>query len=82
MVRKDCVMLKADGFDSAAIGTAYVRNNDVLVYSVEKCLDVLMQQGMTMDEAVDYFEFNVGGAYVGESTPIFVYDLMGELDEG
>jgi len=48
-------MLKADGFDSAAIGTAYVRNNDVLVYSVEKCLDVLMQQGMTMDEAVDYF---------------------------
>jgi hypothetical protein len=35
-----------------------------------------------MDEAVDYFEFNVSGAYVGESTPIFVYDLMGELDEG
>ena len=73
-------MLKADGFDKAAIGTACVRNVDVLVYSVEKCLDVLMQQGMTMDEAVDYFEFNVGGAYMGEQTQIFVYDLMGELD--
>ena len=73
-------MLKADGFDEAAIGTACVRNVDVLVYSVEKCLDVLMQQGMTMDEAVDYFEFNVGGAYMGEQTPIFVYDLMGERD--
>ena len=74
-------MLKADGFDKAAIGTASVHNVDVLVYSVEKCVDVLMQQGMTMDEAVDYFEFNVGGSYMGEQTPIFVYDLMGELDD-
>jgi hypothetical protein len=74
-------MLKADGFDKAAIGTAYVRNMDVLVYSVERCLDVLVQQGMSRDEAVDYFEFNVGGAYVGAETPIFVYDLMGELDD-
>jgi len=74
-------MLRADGFDEAAIGTAYVRGHDVLVYSVELCLDVLEQRGMTRDEAVDYFEYNVGGAYVGEETPIFVYDLMGELDD-
>ena len=74
-------MLRADGFDEAAIGTAYVRGHDVLVYSVERCLDVLEERGMTRDEAVDYFEYNVGGAYVGEETPIFVYDLMGELDD-
>jgi hypothetical protein len=74
-------MIKADGFDEAAIGTAYVRGHDVLVYSVERCLDVLVQQGMSREDAVDYFEFNVGGAYVGEETPIFVYDLMGELDD-
>jgi hypothetical protein len=57
------------------------RGHDVLVYSVERCLDVLVQQGMSREDAVDYFEFNVGGAYVGEETPIFVYDLMGELDD-
>ena len=74
-------MIRADGFDEAAIGTAYVRGHDVLVYSVERCLDVLEERGMTRDEAVDYFEYNVGGAYVGEETPIFVYDLMGELDD-
>ena len=28
---------------------------------------------MTEEEAVEYFQFNVQGAYVGESTPIFIY---------
>jgi hypothetical protein len=27
---------------------------------------------MTLDEAIEYFEFNVEGAYVGPHTPIFL----------
>lgn len=68
-------MLLADGFDDAVIGVA-VRcgQPDVVAYSVEKCLEILQQRDkMTYDNALEYFEFNVQGAWVGETTPIWVW---------
>jgi hypothetical protein len=61
--------LKADGFDDCVIG---VTDNRILVYSVEKCIAKLISEGMTEEEAMEYFNFNVSGAYVGEYTPIWV----------
>jgi len=68
-------MLKADGFDQAIIGIARrCGQPDLVAYSVTKCLEVLMREGLTYEEAVDYFEFNTAGAWVGEETPVWVYD--------
>jgi hypothetical protein len=40
---------------------------------MRKCIDILMKRDdMTEEEAVEYFEFNVTGSYVGENTPVFV----------
>jgi len=73
-------LLQADGFDDAIIGYAEVWTDKgqaiVMAYDRDKCIDVLMEDGMDRDEAVEYFEFNVVGAYVGEMTPCFV--TMGE----
>ena len=71
-------MLKADGFDEAIIGQACIwRNNgmhDVLVYDAEKMRSILMKRdGMTSEEAREYIEYNVEGAYVGEETPVYVW---------
>jgi hypothetical protein len=33
----------------------------------------MSRDGMTPEEAQEYFEFNIQGAYVGESTPIYVF---------
>lgn len=63
--------LKADGFDSAVIGVS--EPNMQLIYSVSKCLEVLTQE-MDHEDAVEYFEFNVSGAYMGDKTPIWCYD--------
>lgn len=65
----DVEFLKADGFDSAIIGT----DGDVLIYSVGKCLEVL-EKTLSPFEAIEYFVFNVDGAYYGEKTPIWCYD--------
>ena len=77
-------MLKADGFDGAIIGTTTLWNatdNDVLVYSVEACIDILRERdGMDYEEAVEFFEFNVTGAYMGKQTPIFVYTDTEDLE--
>jgi len=67
-------ILIADGFDSAVLGID--ENSMRLIYSVEKCLKILMDQGMDMTEAVEYFDFNVSGSYMGEKTPIWCDDLF------
>lgn len=60
--------LKADGFDEAIIGldTTSLR----LIYSVEKCIDILSKE-MSHSDAIEYFYYNVSGSYVGEKTPIW-----------
>jgi len=77
-------MLKADGFDGAVIGTTTLWNaadNGVLVYSVEACINILIERdGMDYEEAVEFFEFNVTGAYMGKQTPIFVYTDTEDLE--
>jgi len=63
----------AEGFDDALIGISY--NSDCAVYSVERCIDILVAEGMTKEDAIEHFDFNVAGSYVGEYTPIFVNGL-------
>ena len=71
--------LLADGFEDALIGYGYQFNYPIAVYSRKGCIDILMNDGiMDYEEATEYFDFNVAGAYVGESTPVFLddeYDL-------
>ena len=65
-------ILLADGFDNAFIGVENYEPKKAL-YDTNKCLDILMQRdGMDEDEAIEFFEFNVAGAYVGKHTPEFV----------
>jgi len=65
--------LKADGFDEAVIGIDEMSGR--LIYSTTKCLEILVKDSeMTMEEAIEYFDYNVLGAYMGEQTPIFCND--------
>lgn len=67
-------MLKIDGFDSAIIGvTESWLPTPKLVYDGTKILDVLMDQGMSDIEAIEYCNFNIEGAYVGDETPLIVW---------
>ena len=69
-------MLKADGFDDAIIGIgSRCGKPDIIVYDGNKCIKILINQNMTEEEARDYFDFNVVGAWVGEETPIFVREI-------
>lgn len=65
-------ILKADGFDEAIIGIDV--NSMRLVYSISKCIDILKRDMSEMD-AIEYFNFNVSGASVGEKTPIWSWDF-------
>jgi len=67
--RPDETFLKADGLDEAVIGVDEMSGR--LIYSVTKCIECLIDQGMTDEEASEFFYFNVASAYMGEQTPIF-----------
>jgi len=72
-------ILFADGFDEAIFEVVFVHNEKTnekqtrVVYDTEQCLEVLMEDDkMSYDEASEYFDFNVAGAYVGEYTPLYL----------
>ena len=66
-------MLLADGFDKAFIGIANRAGQPTLaIYNKNMCLQILIDDGMDMDEAIDYFEYNTEGAWAGEETPLFL----------
>jgi hypothetical protein len=66
------------GFDEAVIG---VDDKSMrLIYSVTKCYKVLSKD-MTLEDAKQYFDFNIYGAYLGEKMPIFCWDTFITFDD-
>ena len=63
--------LFADGHDHAIMGYS---SDGRVVYSASNIIGGLMNGGMTEEEAIEYFHFNIEGAYVGEFTPIYMYE--------
>lgn len=74
----DELFLKADGYDDAVIGVyddSFNTGKMKLVYSVSKCIEILMKDNdMEYSVALEFFEFNTLGAYVGDDTPIWCQD--------
>jgi hypothetical protein len=67
--------LKADGLDSAVIGVQ-VSEPMRLIYSVTKIIEHLVtEDDMSVEDAMEHFEFNIRGSYVGEQTPIWCDDM-------
>jgi hypothetical protein len=72
--------LTADGFEGALIGVvAGACRETVACYDYGKCVGILMERdGMDEEDAEEWMEFNVVGAYVGETTPLFLHDWREE----
>lgn len=64
----------ADGFEGALIGIGLQFNRHLAVYDYETCVQILMSRdGLSRQDADEYMDFNVLGAYVGENTPVFIF---------
>ena len=65
-----------DEFDAAFVGFGWQFNvGPVAVYNQDLVMDILKARGMDEEGALEYFNFNIIGAYVGERTPIFLTDV-------
>lgn len=61
-----------DGCDDALIG---VTSDGCAVYSIERLWDVFIKQGMTSEEAVEWVDFNLISTYLGDYTPVHIYEF-------
>lgn len=66
--------MKMDGFDDCIVGVGYrCGKQPVIAYDMDLIIGKLMKQDdMSYEEAVEYFEFNQLGSWVGDGTPIFL----------
>ena len=86
-------MVLADGFDEALIGFGTRFNAPVAIYNYDACLAKIERETREgceekahdecdhWIEAEEYMSHNVTGAYVGDSTPIYVRFTPDVIDE-
>jgi len=57
-------------YDKAIIGST---SKGLIVYDIDSCIQILIDdQGMSAEDATEYFWFNTEGAHYGDMTPIFL----------
>lgn len=67
-------LLLFDGLDNALIGHTYRKGEFIAVYDYEKMVEIFMKEhGMSEEDAVEWIDFNVLGAWIGEQTPMIVF---------
>lgn len=72
-----------DGIDEAIVGIGYNQGKyPVLIYDEEKVLDIYIKNGMSPEEAMEYFEYNTLGTQVDEGTPIFIKIMRESFSSG
>ena len=76
MADENPLALYADEFEAAMLGPLRRCGQPTLVaYSYAKAVEVLMSRdGMEYEEAVEWMECNVVGAWMGEHTPAWLCD--------
>jgi len=74
---------EGDAYDEGFLGIGYQQHKGPLaIYDRDKCIDALAREFATSDsphdpytDAVEWFDFNTAGAWVGEQTPLVITRL-------
>jgi hypothetical protein len=60
-------------FDEAIVGVIHDFDRTAVCYSEAKVIEILMKEdGMEYLDAIEYYQFNILGAWLGENTPMYL----------
>ena len=69
----EALFLKEDKYDAAILGLGERFGGvEAVVYDSQMILAILEEEFGDMDDAIEWYEYNILGAWLGERTPIFV----------
>lgn len=72
---EDETILLADGLEHAFMGIGRQFTHPIAIYSYKKTIKILMRDHkMNREQAEEYFDYNIAGAFVGDQTPVFLQD--------
>lgn len=71
-----------DGYEDAIIGIAErCSTAGLVIYDAMKCIQILMDRdGMSQEDAAEFFGFNTLGCWAGDNTPLFLWRWEPEED--
>ena len=60
-------------FDEAIMGVIHDFDRTAVCYNEAKVIEILMREdGMEYDDAIEYYQFNILGSWLGEHTPMYL----------
>jgi hypothetical protein len=69
---QDLLFMSEPEYDDAIIGVVErAGGSPVIAYDTQKILDIL-ERSMPMEDAQEFFEYNILGAYMGDRTPVYI----------
>jgi len=69
----DLLVMEQNYLDPAILGVVTRMGLEAVCYDENKVIQLLMEHDhMTEEEAIEYMEYNMKGAWVGETTPVFL----------
>jgi hypothetical protein len=69
----DLLVMEPNYLDAAIVGVVRRIGLEAVCYNTDKVIELLMEHDkMSYEEALEYFEFNMIGSWVGEHTPVFL----------
>ena len=65
-------IVREPGYEEAFLGVAFKSGTPIAIYDYDMCIQILMRdQGMSENESIDYFDFNISNAVVPNG-PLFL----------
>ena len=69
----DLLVMDPKYLDKAIVGVVTRIGLEALCYDTDKVIKLIMgHDKMSYEDALEYFEYNMKGAWVGEHTPVFL----------
>lgn len=66
-------MVFADGYEKALLGVVWREEIAIAVYDRQGVIAILCQRdGMTQEDAEEFFDYNIQGSWLGAATPIYL----------
>ena len=76
---EDAVLI--EDLDEAVIGVAACKGRETVVaYDYDEVVKIVRKQcnNCSVEEAIEYIDFNITDAYMGKMTPVFIHMTTGE----
>jgi len=78
---EELILLEPAAFDAAILGiTSRIDGLLAVAYDERLCVAILEGDGMTHEDAMEFFDFNTWGAGMGDHGPVFIDRLDDAAD--